>query len=67
MVLDMDSTEIASATIFALGIMMLAKSTISDSGHPVGDHSSTTPCKMVSESAPRSWSIESQSQNENSG
>ena len=31
---------------------MLAKSTISDSGHPVGDHSSTTPCRMVSDSVP---------------
>ena len=31
---------------------MLATSTISDSGHPVGDHSSTTPCRMVSDSVP---------------
>ena len=31
---------------------MLAMSTMSESGHPVGDHSSTTPCMMVSESAP---------------
>ena len=31
---------------------MLAMSTISDSGHPVGDHSKTTPCMMVSDSAP---------------
>ena len=42
----------ASARILALGIMMLAKSTISDSGQPVGDHSSTTPCRIVSESLP---------------
>ncbi len=31
---------------------MLAKSTMSESGHPVGDQSSTTPCRMVSDSAP---------------
>ena len=31
---------------------MLAISTISDSGYPVGDHSSTTPCRIVSDSAP---------------
>ncbi len=31
---------------------MLANSTMSDSGQPVGDQSSTTPCRMVSESAP---------------
>jgi hypothetical protein len=33
-------------------MMMLANSTISDSGHPVGDHNSTTPWRMVSESGP---------------
>jgi hypothetical protein len=32
--------------------MMLAKSTIRDSGHPVGDHSKTTPWRIVSDSAP---------------
>ena len=32
--------------------MMLAKSTMSDSGQPVGDQSSTTPCMMVSDSLP---------------
>ncbi len=32
--------------------MMLANSTMSESGHPVGDHSSTTPCMMVSDSLP---------------
>ena len=31
---------------------MLANSTMSDSGQPVGDQSSTTPCRMVSDSAP---------------
>ncbi len=41
-----------SARIFALGIMMLAKSTMSESGQPVGDQSSTTPCRMVSDSRP---------------
>ena len=45
-------TRYRSATLFALGIMMLANSTISDSGQPVGDHRSTTPCMMVSDSLP---------------
>ena len=31
---------------------MLANSTMSESGQPVGDQRSTTPCMMVSESAP---------------
>ncbi len=32
--------------------MTLANSTMSESGQPVGDHNSTTPCMMVSESLP---------------
>ena len=31
---------------------MLAMSTISDSGQPVGDHRSTTPCMIVSTRLP---------------
>ena len=41
-----------SATIFALGIMMLAKSTISESGQPVGDQRRITPSMMVSGALP---------------
>ncbi len=32
--------------------MMLANRTMSESGQPVGDQSSTTPCMMVSDSLP---------------
>jgi hypothetical protein len=31
---------------------MLATNTMSESGHPVGDQSSTTPCRIVSEVTP---------------
>jgi hypothetical protein len=37
--------------------MMLAISTISESGHPVGDQRSTTPCRMVSESRPEAVTV----------
>jgi len=46
------TSRYASVTIFALGIMTLATSTMRESGHPVGDQRSTTPCKMVSEAVP---------------
>jgi len=36
---------------------MLAMRTIRDSGHPVGDQRSTTPCMMVSESRPEAVTV----------
>ena len=36
---------------------MLATSTISESGHPVGDQSRTTPSMIVSESRPEAVTV----------